>query len=61
MHGAFGVVDRMTPITAQNLTDLSIKIGATVWFLEVTDAVLDAKGMRQLRALAREARRLARA
>ena len=57
---AFGLVDRMTAIPAQGLDDIAIKIGALVWFLRETDAVLDARGMRQLRALALEARRLAR-
>ena len=60
MDEAFDLVDRMTPISARDISDLAIKVGATVWFLEETDAVLDAKGMRQLRALARETRRLAR-
>ena len=60
MDEAFGLVDRMTPISARGLPDVAIKIGAVVWYLEVTDAVLDTKGMRQLRALALEARRLSR-
>ena len=39
---------------------MAIKIRAVVWFLDETDAVLNVKGMRELRALAREAGRLAR-
>ena len=57
---AFGLVDRMTSTSARGLEGVAIKIGAVVWFLEETDAVLDTKGMRQLRALAAEARRLVR-
>ena len=57
---AFGLVDRMMRVSADGSLGLSIKISAVVWFLEETDAVLDAQGMRQLRALVTEARRLAR-
>ena len=57
---AFSVVDGVMRISAEGLPGLAIKISAVVWFLEETDAVLDAKGLRQLRALAMEARRLAR-
>ena len=57
---AFGVVDGMMRVSADGSLGLSIKISAVVWFLEETEAVLDAKGMRQLSALALEARRLAR-
>ena len=59
LEDAFGLVDQMTSIPAQGLDDIAIKIGAVVWFPHETDAVLDARGMRQLRALALEARRLA--
>ena len=60
VEDAFSVVDGMMRIPAVGSPDLAIKISAVVWFLEETDAVLDAKGLRQLRALAMEARRLAR-
>ena len=50
----------MMQVSAEGLPGLAAKLGAVVWFLEETDAVLDAKGARQLRAIAAEARRLAR-
>ena len=53
-----GLVDRMMSVSAAGLLGLAIKIGAVVWFLQETDAILDAKGLRQLRSLNREARRL---
>ena len=57
---AFRVVDGVMDIPAEGLVGLAIKLSAVVWYLDDTDAVLDVKGMRQLRALAIEARRLAR-
>ncbi|MEO9229762.1 MAG: hypothetical protein ABI216_12585 [Devosia sp.] len=47
------------PLPADGLPALAIKIETVVWFLDSTDAVLDSKGLRQLRALAREARLMA--
>ena len=55
-----GLVDRMMSVSAAGLPGLAIKIGAVVWFLQQTDAILDGKGLRQLRSLEREARRMAR-
>ena len=60
LDDAFGVVDDIMRISAEGSLGLAIKTSAVVWFLQETDAVLDAKAMRQLRALALEARRLAR-
>ena len=57
---AFRIVDGVMDIPAKGLAGLAIKLSAVVWYLDDTDAVLDVKGMRQLRALAIEARRLAR-
>ena len=57
---AFRVVDGIMQLPAESLAGLAIKLGAVVWYLDDTDAVLDVKGMRQLRALATEARRLVR-
>ena len=55
---AFGLVDRIAGTPALGLDGIAVKIGALRWFLEETDAILDAKGLRQLRSLDREARRL---
>ena len=55
---AFGVVDRIAGTPAHGLDGLAVKIGALRWFLAETDAILDAKGLRQLCSLDREARRL---
>lgn len=60
MDQALGLVEHIARIPARDAADLAIKIRATVWFLEATDAVLDAGGMRQLHALVKDARRLAR-
>ena len=57
---AFRVVDGVMDIPAKGLVGLAIKLSAVVWYLDDTDAVLDVKGLRQLRALASEARRLVR-
>ena len=57
---AFRVVDGVMDIPAEGLAGLAIKLSAVVWYLDDTDAVLDVKGLRQLRALASEARRLVR-
>ena len=56
---AFELVKRMARAPARDLSDLAIKLSATVWFLDKTDAVLDTAGMQQLRAITRDARRLA--
>lgn len=40
-------------LSAQGSPGLAVKIGAVGWFLEKIDAVRDAKGLRQLRALVR--------
>jgi hypothetical protein len=57
---SFGLVDRMMRVRAAGLPGIAAKISAVAWFLEETDAVLDAKGARQLRAVAAEARRISR-
>ncbi|MEO8758846.1 MAG: hypothetical protein ABI398_13980 [Devosia sp.] len=56
---ALSLVDRIAKMPADGLDGLAIKIEAVVWFLDSTDAVLDVKGLRQLRGLAREARLMA--
>ena len=45
---------------SRDVCDLAIKLNATVWFLDKTDAVVDATGVRQLHAIVRDARRLSR-
>ena len=60
MDAAVRLVELIARTPARDAADLAIKISATAWFLEATDAVLDADGMRQLRALVKDARRLAR-
>lgn len=60
MDEAVRLVELIARVPAKDAADLAIKIGATAWFLEATDAVLDVGGMRQLRALVKDARRLAR-
>jgi len=44
---------------ALGLSGVAVKISALRWFLDEDDAVLDTKGIRQLRALDREVRELA--
>jgi hypothetical protein len=59
IEDAFELVDRISTVRATGPQGLAIKLWAMTWFLDETDAVLDVKGLRQLRALDREARRLA--
>jgi len=59
LDDALGLVHRIGSVPAIGLEGLAIKLWAVTWFLDETDAVLDVKGLRQLRALDREARRLA--
>ncbi|MDO8358934.1 MAG: hypothetical protein Q7T08_02710 [Devosia sp.] len=57
---ALAVVGCIARTPARGLPGLAVKVCATVWFLlDTSDAVLDAEGARQLRALGREVRRLA--
>ena len=55
---ALGLVDQVAGTPALGLAGIAVKIGALRWLLEETDAILDAKGLRQFRSLDREARRL---
>ena len=57
---AFELVACISRSPARDGYDLAIKLSATVWFLDKTDAVLDATGLRQLYVIARDARRLSR-
>jgi hypothetical protein len=57
---ALDLVRQIARTPARDAAELAIKIAATVWFLETTDAVLDVDGVRHLRALVKDARRLAR-
>jgi hypothetical protein len=59
LDAALGLVEQISTVRAAGLQGLAIKLWAVTWFLDETDAVLDVKGLRQLRALDREARRLA--
>jgi hypothetical protein len=56
-HG-IGLGDQIGNMPAHGLEGIAIKLWAITWFLDETDAVLDIKGLRQLRALDREARRV---
>jgi hypothetical protein len=58
MDEALGLVDQIVSTPALGLTGIAIKIGALCWFLAETEATLDARGLRQLRALDRGARRM---
>jgi len=60
IENAFELVDQISTVRAAGLQGLAIKLWATTWFLDETDAVLDLKGLRQLHALDREARKLGR-
>ena len=44
MDEALGLVDQITGTPALGLAGIAVKIGALRWFLEETDAILDAKG-----------------
>jgi hypothetical protein len=59
IEDAFELVDQISTVRATGLQGLAIKLWTVTWFLDETDAVLDVKALRQLRALDREARRLA--
>ena len=56
---ALGLVDQISAVPANGIEGFAVKVRAITWFLDSTDAVLDLKGLRQLRDLDREARRLA--
>ena len=58
MDEALNLVDLIASTPARGLAGIAVKIGALRWFLEGSDAILDAKGLRQLRHLDREAQRL---
>lgn len=60
MDEALALVEHITRTPARDAADLAIKISATVWFLETTDAVVDVGGLRQLRIIVKYARRLVR-
>ena len=55
---ALNLVDQISGTRAAGVHGLAVKLWAVAWSLEETDAVLDVKGLRQLRALVREARML---
>ena len=57
---AFELVAYISRSPARDVYDLAIKLRATVWFLDKTDAVLDATAVRQLHAITADARRLSR-
>ena len=56
---ALKLVDQISIVPAVDLQGVAIKLWAVTWFLDETDAVLDLKGLRQLRALSREMGQLA--
>lgn len=60
IEAAFSLVDRIVSTRAHGLSGIAIKIAAIVWFLNETDAVLDAIASKQLSGIAREARQLSR-
>ena len=55
---AQGLVDQISAVPANGIEGVAVKLRAITWFLDSTDAVLDLKGLRQLRDLDWEARRL---